>query len=88
MKRFFMVVTALCMTMALAILPASAEKVNLTERGVFKAAPGEIRMFEVGDITVDKRAVSGLKARTAILSSTPAGFRAETATSAWTPMPR
>ncbi len=55
MKRFFMVVTALCMTMALAILPASAEKVNLTERGVFKAAPGEIRMFEVGDITVDKK---------------------------------
>ena len=50
--RLAAVLLVLCM--ALAILPASAEKVNLTEQGVFKAPPGEIRMYEVGDITVDQ----------------------------------
>ena len=50
--RLAAVLLVLCM--ALSILPASAEKVNLTEQGVFKAPPGEIRMYEVGDITVDQ----------------------------------
>lgn len=52
MKRVLLLTLALCM--ALAVLPASAEKENLTERGVFKVAAGEVRMVEIGDVTVDK----------------------------------
>ena len=51
MKRIFLVMLVLCV--ALAVLPASAEKENLTDRAVFKVPAGEIRLFEVGDITVD-----------------------------------
>ena len=45
----------LVLCMALAILPASAEKENLTDRAVFKVPTGEVRLFEVGDITVDHK---------------------------------
>ena len=53
MKRFLLLMITLCTAMALATLPASAEKANLTEGGIFKVPTGEIQMFEVGDITVD-----------------------------------
>ena len=53
MKRICLLLLALCV--ALAVLPAGAERENVTEVVVHELKPGEVQLFEVGDITVPEK---------------------------------
>lgn len=53
MKRICLLTLALCM--ALAVLPAAAERENVTEVVVHDIGPGDVQLFEVGDITVPEK---------------------------------
>ncbi len=53
MRKLFTLLLILCV--ALAALPASAERENRTENLVYDLQPGEVQMIETGDISVPER---------------------------------
>lgn len=52
-SRFMALLLVLCLVPA--ALPAAAERENVSEIVVFDLGPGEVQLFEVGDITVPER---------------------------------